>query len=163
MADAICNTSPLLYLHRIEAILWLPKLFGEIWTPDTVKRELQQGQQRGYDVPNPVDHHWLKIVNPRSVPSEWLTLDLGMGELETMALALDNSQRIVLLDDGLARRIAEAAGLKVWGTLRVLLEAKSQGWIERVEPYIDRLVATGMWISNDLRQQVLTLAGETNR
>jgi predicted nucleic acid-binding protein len=77
-----------------------------------------------------------------------------------MALALENPHRVVLLDDGLARRIAEAAGLKVWGTLRVLLEAKSLGLTESVEPLIDRSVKMGMWVSCDVRQRVLALAGE---
>jgi predicted nucleic acid-binding protein len=51
-----------------------------------------------------------------------------------MALALENSDRIVLLDDMLARRTAQVAGLQVWGTLKVLLEAKSHGLIERLNP-----------------------------
>jgi len=160
MPDAICNTSPLLYLYRIEAIDWLPQLFGEIWTPGAVIRELQEGQHRGYDIPKPNKYEWLKIVDPHTVPSEWLTLDLGQGELATMALALENPERVVLLDDGLARRIADAAGLKVWGTLRVLLEAKSHDWIDSVAPLLDRLVATGMWVSYDVRQRVLALADE---
>jgi len=160
MPDAICNTSPLLYLYRIEVANWLPQLFDEIWTPRAVIRELQEGQRRGYDVPNPSKFKWLRVVDPHAVPSEWLTLDLGQGELATMALALENPERIVLLDDGLARRIAEAAGLTVWGTLRILLEAKSRGWIESVGPLLDRLAVTGMWISHDVRQRVLALADE---
>lgn len=36
-----------------------------------------------------------------------------------MALALENSDRVVLLDDMLARRTAQVAGLQVWGTLKV--------------------------------------------
>jgi hypothetical protein len=31
MPDAISNTSPLLYLYRIEALMWLDALFGEVW------------------------------------------------------------------------------------------------------------------------------------
>lgn len=68
------------------------------------------------------------------MPSEWLALDLGPGELAAMALALENPDMIVLLDDQLARHTAQAAGLSVWGTLRVLLEAKSFGLITKVEP-----------------------------
>jgi predicted nucleic acid-binding protein len=45
------------------------------------------------------------------------------GELAAIALALENPSKIVLLDDALARRKAEAAGLVVWGTLKVVLEA----------------------------------------
>jgi predicted nucleic acid-binding protein len=32
MPDAITNTSPLVYLHRIQTLEWLPALFEEIWT-----------------------------------------------------------------------------------------------------------------------------------
>ncbi len=77
-----------------------------------------------------------------------------------MALALENPGRVVLLDDALARRIAHAAGLEVWGTLRVLLAAKSDGLTERIEPLIDRLKDSGMWISDSVQQRVLALAGE---
>ena len=77
--------------------------------------ELQAGRERGYDVPNPSDYGWLKLLKPRSIPSEWLVLDLGAGELETMAMALERPDLVVLLDDALARRIAHAAGLEVWG------------------------------------------------
>jgi len=53
MPEAISNTSPLLYLYRINAIDWLPELFNEIWIPNAVVLELGEGQHRGYDVPVP--------------------------------------------------------------------------------------------------------------
>jgi predicted nucleic acid-binding protein len=81
--------------------------------PDAVKNELLEGHTRGYNVPNPTDFKWLHIVDPKSMPSEWLALDLGLGEIAAMALALENPEHIVLLDDMLARRTAQAAGLKV--------------------------------------------------
>jgi predicted nucleic acid-binding protein len=160
MREAISNTSPLLYPYRIGIVKWLPKLFGEVWTPTAVVKELEEGRERGYDVPDPRDYDWLRIVEPHAVPSEWLALDLGAGELAAMSMALENPVRIVLLDDALARRIAQAAGLEVWGTLRILLEAKSQGLTESIEPLVDRLKKSGMWISDDIRQRVLALAGE---
>jgi predicted nucleic acid-binding protein len=160
MRQAISNTSPLLYLYRIDKTEWLPYLFNEIWVPTAVTLELKEGRQRGYDVPDPNEYDWLQIVEPSFVPSEWLTLDLGKGEIEAMALALEHPDRIALLDDALARRIAQAAGLKVWGTLRILLEAKSEGLVQKVEPGIDSLENSGMWISKTIRQRILVLAGE---
>ena len=77
-----------------------------------------------------------------------------------MALGLEQREGIVLLDDLLARRIAEAAGLHVWGTLRVLLEGKRAGLTPHLAPYIDRLVDAGMWLSADIRKRILHLAGE---
>ena len=158
MPKAISNTSPLLYLYRIGVLEWLPELFSEIWAPGGVTMELQEGWQGGHDVPKASDYAWLQIVEPHSIPSEWLALDLGPGELA--AMALENPDRVVLLDDALARRIARAAGLEVWGTLKVLLEAKSQGLTEQIEPLVNRLVDAGMWISTDIRRRVLSLAGE---
>ncbi len=161
MPRAVSNTSPLLYLYRIGGIDWLPELLDEVWAPDAVRKELKAGRSKGYDVPDPDDYPWLKIVNPKSTPSEWLALDLGAGEVAAMALALENSDRIVLLDDLLARRTAQAAGLQVWGTLKALLEAKSHGLIGKVEPYVTRLSDSGMWVSAEVKQRILTLAGES--
>ena len=161
MPKAITNTSPVLYLYRIEAINWLAKLFEEVWTPEAVKDELLAGRIKGYDVPNPADYPWLRIVNPKSMPSEWLALDLGAGEIAAMALALENSNHIILLDDGLARRTAQVAGLQVWGTLKVLLEAKSRGLVDKIAPYVSNLSEAGMWVSAEVKQRILVLAGES--
>jgi predicted nucleic acid-binding protein len=161
MLKAISNTSPLLYLYRIGAIHWLPELFEEVWIPEAVKNELLAGRSKGYDVPNPDDYPWLSVVDPKSMPSEWLALDLGVGEIAAMALALENPKRIVLLDDMLARRTAQVAGLQVWGTLKVLLEAKSHGLVDKIEPCITKLSESGMWVSTEVRQRILKLAGES--
>ena len=64
MRAAISNTSPLLYLYRIGILEWLSELFSEVWTPTAVVAELQAGRERGYDVPNPSDYGWLKLLNP---------------------------------------------------------------------------------------------------
>lgn len=125
MPDAISNTSSLVYLHRIHVLGWFPQIFTSIWIPRQVINELNEGIERGYDVPTEQDLPWAEIVEPMQMPSEWFALDLGVGEVATMALALENSDRVVILDDQLARRTAQAAGLNVWGTLRILLEAKS--------------------------------------
>lgn len=161
MPKAVSNTSPLLYLYRIGGLEWLTKLFDEVWTPAAVKNELLAGRSKGYDVPDPDDYSWLSVVDPQSTPSEWLALDLGVGEIAAMALALENPDRVVLLDDMLARRTAQVAGLQVWGTLRILLEAKSNGLIEQVESYVSKLSDSGMWISGEIKDRILKLAGES--
>lgn len=160
MDRVVSNTSPLLYLHRIGSLTWIQKLFSEVWIPQAVVEELREGARRGHDVPEPQRLDWIAVVEPNSLPSEWLALDLGAGELAAMALALEYPDRIVLLDDGLARRIGQAAGLKVWGTLRILLEAKAAGLTDSISPLLDRLEAAGMWMSKDIRERVLILAGE---
>jgi len=160
MFSAISNTSPLLYLHRINRIDLLPRLFDEVFTVPAVVNELRQGKMKGYSVPVAEQYGWLQVASPKQVPSEWLVSDLGRGELETMALALEHPEKVVILDDALARRIAKAAGLEVWGTLRILLEAKKRQMILQMSPVMDELKQSGMWISDDVRLRILKLAGE---
>ncbi len=160
MAKAVSNTSPLLYLHRIGGLVWLGLLFQEVWIPDAVAEELKIGRQKGYDVPEIDGFTWLKRMNPEHIPHEWLASDLGKGELATLALAMEHRDHVILLDDLLARRIARAAGLETWGTLRVLLEAKEHRLIEHVAPYVERLANAGMWLSSEIRLRILRLADE---
>ncbi len=160
MPAAISDTSPLLYLHRVGALHWIPQIFEDLWIPAAVLAELDEGKRHGYDVPSVRELSYIRCVSPVSMPSEWLSLDLGQGELGALALALENRQRVVLLDDGLARRTASAAGLVVWGTLRLLLEAKALGLTDSIAIYVDRLADSGMWISTRIRERILNLAGE---
>jgi predicted nucleic acid-binding protein len=95
--------------------------------PNAVALELSEGRQKGYDVPDPNAYDWIQLVDPVSLPSEWLAIDLGAGELAAMALALENRSRVVLLDDALARHIAQAAGLEVWGTLKICSKQNRKG------------------------------------
>ena len=160
MVEIVSDTSPLLYLYRIQALDWLPALGGDVRIPKAVELELQEGRRRGYDVPDPAGYDWLRIVDPGVIPSEWLTLDLGRGELAVLSLALESPKCTVLLDDKRARRLARGAGLDVRGTLGVLIEAKARGLTERIEPFVDRLEIGGMWLSDTIRDRVLALAGE---
>ncbi|NEP77671.1 MAG: hypothetical protein F6K39_05490 [Okeania sp. SIO3B3] len=59
MPAAISNTSPLLYLHRIDSINWLRTLFDSIWVPQAVVIELAEGQRLGFDVPDLALYPWL--------------------------------------------------------------------------------------------------------
>jgi len=108
---------------------WLSSLSQEVWTPEAVISELETADQKGYETPNFSEYAWLEIRNPVKIPADWLSEDLGLGELAAMALAMENNDRVLLLDDGLARKIARSAGLEVWGTLRILLEVKKSAWL----------------------------------
>ena len=160
MIEAISNTSPLIYLHRIEGLEWLPQIYDDLWVPEAVHEELREGRRLGYDVPDLEAITWLTLRNPVHMPSQWLALDLGPGELAAMALGLENPGRTLLLDDALARRTAKAAGLEVAGTLKILLEAKQRGLIEEVGTVMQRAIEAGLWVSPDVQDRVLRLAGE---
>jgi len=160
VSKAVSNTSPLLYLHLIGEFRILPSLFERILVPSAVVEELRAGEVQGYDVPDLRTFSQITVVETKGLPSIWLVSDLGPGETAALSLAFEHPEWPVLLDDALARRIAEAAGLKVWGTLRLLLQAKEEGLLEAVTPLVKALRDAGMWITDDLVQRVSILANE---
>ena len=64
------------------------------------------------------------------------------------------------LDDRVARRHAFAAGLRITGTLGILLLAKERGILESVRLALDRLEALRFRLSMETRRAVLDEAGE---
>jgi predicted nucleic acid-binding protein len=75
-------------------------------------------------------------------------------------LALESRKAVVVLDDALARRVAEALGLRLTGTLGLLLDAKRAGLIPAVGPLLDQLQALRFRVAPHTRAAVLKLAGE---
>jgi predicted nucleic acid-binding protein len=86
---------------------------------------------------------------------------LGPGELEVLALTGECADAVAVLDDRLARRAALSLGLRLTGTLGLLLDAKRAGLIPALEPSLDDLQRLGFRISAHTRAAVLKLAGET--
>jgi uncharacterized protein len=67
----------------------------------------------------------------------------------------------VILDDRPARRLAEALGIPVIGTLGVITVSKRRGLLPAVRPYLDSLNDFGFRISVSLYERIVTDAGET--
>ncbi|HLL73696.1 MAG TPA: DUF3368 domain-containing protein [Pyrinomonadaceae bacterium] len=84
---------------------------------------------------------------------------LDEGEAEAIALASEQGHTIVL-DDSQARAAARNLGLKVVGTIGILLKAKRGGVIPAIRPVIEALELNGFYLSDALREEALRLAGE---
>ncbi|MCX6701175.1 MAG: DUF3368 domain-containing protein [Methanomicrobiales archaeon] len=90
--------------------------------------------------------------------------DLHEGEAESIALAIELSAGVIILDETEVRRIAEQHGLLVIGIIGILLQAKADGKIRSMRVEMDRLQRTGnFWISKSLQQMILTTAGESRK
>ena len=161
MHRATCSISPIVFLYRIGALDGLPELFDEVWMPSVVLDDLLEARFSGYDVPSPFNLPWMEYADPQvTIPGAWVALDLSSGEVAAMSLAFENRDCIVLLDEPIGRRAASLVGIQYWGTLKILLEAKSRGLTDTIAPYVDRLGMTGLWIVGETRQRILKLAGE---
>ena len=127
MAEAICDTSPLQYLHQIKHLDVLPSLATRVLVPPAVVDELREGMRLGLDLPDVNTLDWVEVLRPAGASALPLVTDLGPGESEALALALEYREAVVVLDDRVARNVARTLGLKMTGTLGLLLDAKRAG------------------------------------
>lgn len=162
MPDVICDTSPIQYLHQLGLLHILPALAENITLPPAVLEELSVGRQAGVNLPEIHVLDWIKTRVPTGRPALPLINDLGPGETEVLMLALESRDLVVVLDDALARRVAEILKLPLTGTLGLLLDAKKTGLISAVEPVLDQLDALRFHLSQETRAAVLKLAEEGN-
>jgi predicted nucleic acid-binding protein len=98
--------------------------------------------------------------SPSSSAALPLVTDLGAGEREVLALALETPDSVCVLDDALARQIARALQLRFTGTLGILIDAKRAGLITAVGPQLDQLQSLGFRLAAHTRSAVLRIVSE---
>jgi len=149
----VSNSSPLIALVRIQRLDLVPALLQSILIPPAVAREIAPSI--------PVLPLWVSVQPAAGRPAVLASRGrLGEGEWEAIALALEVRASAIVIDDRPARRLAEAAGLNVIGTLGLLLEAKRAGHLRTIRAELDKLLATSFFLSPQLYDELLRLAGE---
>lgn len=162
MIAVVSNTSPLTNLAAIGQFDLLRQLYAELHIVDGVWNELNAKGKRWPGADDVVAANWIKRhnVQNRSLV-EALTSDLDLGEAESIALAKELNADLILLDEKEGRHTAQRLGMRVIGTVGVLLEAKARGMILSVRPHLDALRQTaGFYLSESLYQAVLIAARE---
>lgn len=144
----VVNTSPLIALDRIGQLHILKALYGTIIRPQSVLDELKAGRDR-YELSSTLcDAEWI-ITEPD--PSEgMLRRELGPGEMAAIALAVRFMADLIVLDDLQARLVAESLGLRLTGTLGVLLAAFRAGYLADLDKAIADLQENGFHVSPNL-------------
>lgn len=89
-----------------------------------------------------------------------MTTDPDAGEREVLALGLQVSGTVVIVDERIGRLYAEFLKLTFTGTLGILLRAKVERRIPRIEPLLEHLDHLGFRLSARTRAAVLKQSGE---
>ena len=147
-------------MHQTGYLYLLNEFYTRTLIPPAVARELEQGRSIGIDLPDIGALPWVKIQTPEGLDKVPTVADLGPGEREVLALGLQFPNAVVILDERIGRLQAEVLKLTFTGTLGILLRAKVEGQIARVEPVLAVLDRLGFRLSAKTRTAVLKLAEE---
>ncbi len=159
----VSNTSPLLYLAKLGKLHFLKSLFDKVIIPNKVYEEVvvKGKEKRVIDakiIEKAIIDGWIKVKQfTLDKEAESFAGVMDAGEAAAIGLAKKLSPLLTLIDDAPARAIAESLGLKVKGTLHVLLRAHRKKLIEGKEfkRLLSRLISLGFRISPELYGKVL--------
>jgi len=156
----VINASPLILLGKTEHLELLFELADVVVVPRAVIREIAARSDGRKILHRLSESSSYLAAKDEIVRPEILRWDLGAGETQVIANAQRYGADRLVLDDMAARRGAMAMGFKVIGTLGVVGRAKRMGKIERAAPIIERLRQTGLYVSEELVQEILREVGE---
>jgi predicted nucleic acid-binding protein len=130
----VVNSTPLIALSIVGRLGLLRKLFDELFIPASVYEEVVRGGRGRPGAKEVAQANWLTVQKTKeSIPLPAELMGLDQGEIDVILLAKEIEADWVLIDEKLARQIAKAIGLRVKGTLGVLLVAYRSGFISREE------------------------------
>jgi predicted nucleic acid-binding protein len=159
MPKVVLNTTPFISLLKIDKLQILKDLYNEVFIPYEVYNEIEVGKNKEYYTDlSKID--WIKIEKIKNIKSLSYFLDLDKGEAEAIILATEIKADLIILDETMGRFYAKHAGLKVTGTIGVLLRAKKLGYITELKPLLFELKAKNVWLSDNLVEEILKLANE---
>lgn len=156
----VVDSGPLIAFARIGQLALLPHLGSRIVIPPAVWQEVTLSNQDAPGAHEVRQIPWLDRQAPDPLRVEPLTILLGRGEAEVIALAQTLPQSMVVLDDARARRVAERLSMQRIGTVGLLRRAKRMGLIALIRPHLDALQAQGIYMRQALIDAVLNDVGE---
>jgi predicted nucleic acid-binding protein len=131
---AVVNSTPLIALALTGHIDLLNVLFDEVLIPASVYEEVVVKGENRPGVSEIRDTNWLIVKIPQqkpTLPAELLGLDPG--ERDVILLGQEVAADWLLIDEKLARRVADVMGFQVKGTLGVFLIAYRTGLLSKSE------------------------------
>lgn len=146
----ISDASPLIALVDIGELELLRKLYQRVTITDIVRDEIHAELPEWIEVSTGYDPKQFQI----------LKLELDPGEASAIALALENPKSRIILDESKGRSVAKRLGLKVTGTVGIIIRAKEEGVIESGKEILEKLEEHGFWLSERLKSAVLTRLNE---
>lgn len=151
----IGDSSALIALAVVDKLELLEQLYENLYVPQAVYDEVTE-------VGRPQSDRLKQFLQVRVkvVDLNLTKLGLGLGELEAITLYKELDADVLLIDDNRAKKYAVLNGVKVIGSLGILIKAKEEGYIDRVKPCLEDIMKSEVYISDKLIAKVLDICNE---
>ncbi len=159
MSPVVSNSTPLIYLAKVNKLDLLKSLFIEVFIPQEVKNEVVDkgkmlGKKDAYIVEKAICEGWLKVLTTDTVA---VSIELDPGEIAALSLAKRLGLKEVLIDEVSARAAARLLDLTPRGTLFILLKALQKEKIDQEEflEVLNQLLNQGFRLKEEVYLEAL--------
>ena len=150
----VSDTSAISALLKIGRADLLAGIYGEIFIPEAVRRELLVVH------PEIPDFISTRVIADLAFFSK-LRREIDEGEAEAIVLAKELAADELLIDETVGRSVAMREGIQVIGLLGVILESKLRGLVPSARLIIGQLeTETSFYVASLLKETILRAAGE---
>jgi len=158
----VSNSTPLIALSRIGRLDLLKQYFSEIVIPQAVYQEVvvSGGDRCGAKEVKKLERIKVKEIKNNLAVETFGTI-VDRGEAEAIVLAAEMKASLLMIDDADGRGVALGMGLKVTGTVGILLMAAKDGKVE-LKRSLDQLLAAGFRLSEKEYQRIIELSGSNH-
>ncbi len=160
----VINTGPLIALvAALGDLKVLRPLYSKVIVPFEVCQEILAKDINCFAVSQFNEADWLKKWPHNIEISHYLRNSLDIGEASVIQMALNEKCQVVCIDETVGRRIAKLNGVKLTGTIGILLRAKKEGLSFSMKDAIQRMISKGVWLSSSVINFALYHAGEKEK
>jgi predicted nucleic acid-binding protein len=152
----IADAGVVISLAVLDKIDLLETLYGDVYIPAEVWREIEDTFE---ELQIPQAYRFRSRVKNISGPNHFTGIMYG-GEAEAACLYQELNADFLITDDKQARKIAEQYGINCFGTLAVLLKARSLNLIGPLRPLFVILLAHNRYFKKNLLNNLLVQFGE---
>ena len=132
----VSDTTPLISLLKTGRLDTLEKLFGAVRIPDAVFEELTSNPRYSDEAAAIRSYPYIDIisVNDTDAVDQVSREDgLDLGESEAIVLTQEISADLLLMDEARGRDVARSMGLRITGTVGILLLSYERGILNKDE------------------------------
>lgn len=148
------NASPLIVFGKIGRLELFSQLAEEIVVPRGVAQEILAGPEN--DAARlAIEANMFQLVDVQGPTPELAAWDLGLGETSVLSFVLEYPGWTAILDDGAARKCAITFGVKVKGSLAIVILARKRGLIAQAKQILHTMQEVGLRLDERTIRQVL--------
>ena len=156
----VSDTTPLISLLKIDRIDLLEKLFGQVLIPQAVFEELTADERFKLEADQISSKQFIivkAVQNSESASILKRATGLDQGESEAIVLTDELNADVLLMDEAKGRAVSSQMGLKIMGTIGILMAAYEEKELtaDEVKWCIEGLQNAGRHISQKHYQMLI--------